>query len=62
MWCQHFHINFLILNFCFFGIMGMYEDSSGASATQAEKEEVDSRSKYVGNVRFYTFLRPFCTN
>ena len=33
--------------------MGMYEDSSGASATQAEKEEVDSRSIYVGNVRFY---------
>lgn len=31
--------------------MGMYEDSSGSSATQAEKEEVDSRSIYVGNVR-----------
>ncbi|GFZ15143.1 polyadenylate-binding protein 1 [Actinidia rufa] len=28
--------------------MGMYEDSSGTSATQAEKEEVDSRSIYVG--------------
>ena len=33
--------------------MDMYEDSSGTSATQAEKEEVDSRSIYVGNVRFY---------
>ncbi|KAE9465082.1 hypothetical protein C3L33_03020, partial [Rhododendron williamsianum] len=32
--------------------MGMYEDSSGASATQAEKEEVDSRSIYVGNVDY----------
>lgn len=31
--------------------MHMYEDSSSASATQAEKEEVDSRSIYVGNVR-----------
>lgn len=31
--------------------MGMYEDSSGGSATQAEKEEVDARSIYVGNVR-----------
>lgn len=31
--------------------MCMHEDSSGASATQAEKEEVDSRSIYVGNVR-----------
>ncbi|PSR93283.1 Polyadenylate-binding protein [Actinidia chinensis var. chinensis] len=32
--------------------MGMYEDSSGTSATQAEKEEVDSRSIYVGNVDY----------
>ncbi|MBA0578293.1 hypothetical protein Gohar_014714, partial [Gossypium harknessii] len=30
--------------------MGAVQDSSGASATQAEKEEVDSRSIYVGNV------------
>lgn len=29
----------------------MCADSAGASATQAEKEEVDSRSIYVGNVR-----------
>ena len=29
----------------------MHEDSSSASVTQAEKEEVDSRSIYVGNVR-----------
>ncbi|XP_059666893.1 polyadenylate-binding protein 1-like isoform X1 [Cornus florida] len=28
------------------------EDSPGASATQAEKEEVDSRSIYVGNVDY----------
>ncbi|PIN13988.1 Splicing factor RNPS1, SR protein superfamily [Handroanthus impetiginosus] len=28
------------------------EDSSGASTTQAEKEEVDSRSIYVGNVDY----------
>lgn len=28
------------------------DDSSGSAATQAEKEEVDSRSIYVGNVRF----------
>ncbi|KAH7854230.1 hypothetical protein Vadar_011536 [Vaccinium darrowii] len=27
-------------------------DSSGGSATQAEKEEVDSRSIYVGNVDY----------
>ncbi|KAF3953491.1 hypothetical protein CMV_021079 [Castanea mollissima] len=30
----------------------MYEDSSGSSATQAEKEEVDARSIYVGNVDY----------
>lgn len=30
----------------------MYQDSSSAAVTQAEKEEVDSRSIYVGNVRF----------
>lgn len=30
----------------------MFIESSGPSATQAEKEEVDSRSIYVGNVRF----------
>lgn len=35
----------------FFVFMHIYEDSSSASATQAEKEEVDSRSIYVGNVR-----------
>ncbi|KAK6135562.1 hypothetical protein DH2020_030670 [Rehmannia glutinosa] len=29
-----------------------HEDSSGASATQAEKEEVDARSIYVGNVDY----------
>ncbi|XP_057482801.1 polyadenylate-binding protein 1-like [Actinidia eriantha] len=32
--------------------MGAVQDSSGASATQAEKEEVDSRSIYVGNVDY----------
>lgn len=32
--------------------MGAVQDSTGASASQAEKEEVDSRSIYVGNVRF----------
>ncbi|KAF7822430.1 polyadenylate-binding protein 1-like [Senna tora] len=31
--------------------MGAVQDSSGSSASQAEKEEVDSRSIYVGNVR-----------
>ena len=31
----------------------MYKDTSSGSATQAEKEEVDLRSIYVGNVRFY---------
>lgn len=36
------------------------EDSSGTSATQAEKEEVDSRSIYVGNVRFYDPLSLLC--
>lgn len=35
--------------------MDMYEDSPSGSATMAEKEEVDSRSIYVGNVS-YTFL------
>lgn len=35
----------------------MFIDSSSSSATQAEKEEVDSRSIYVGNVRFYCPLR-----
>lgn len=29
----------------------MNEDPSGGSASQAEKEEVDARSIYVGNVR-----------
>jgi polyadenylate-binding protein 2 len=33
-------------------VQGMYEDPSGATATQAEKEEVDSRSIYVGNVDY----------
>ncbi|XVF49469.1 hypothetical protein PTKIN_Ptkin04bG0015200 [Pterospermum kingtungense] len=32
--------------------MGAVQDPSGASATQAEKEEVDSRSIYVGNVDY----------
>lgn len=32
--------------------MGAVQDSSGSSATQAEKEEVDSRSIYVGNVDY----------
>uniref|UniRef100_A0A6N2KYD8 RRM domain-containing protein n=1 Tax=Salix viminalis TaxID=40686 RepID=A0A6N2KYD8_SALVM len=32
--------------------MGAVQDSSGASATQAEKEEVDARSIYVGNVDY----------
>ncbi|RDY00105.1 Polyadenylate-binding protein 3 [Mucuna pruriens] len=32
--------------------MGAVQDSSGPSATQAEKEEVDARSIYVGNVDY----------
>jgi len=32
--------------------MGAVQDSSGTSATQAEKEEVDARSIYVGNVDY----------
>ncbi|KAK4433549.1 Polyadenylate-binding protein 1 [Sesamum alatum] len=32
--------------------MGGTQDSTGASASQAEKEEVDSRSIYVGNVDY----------
>ncbi|KAK4572453.1 hypothetical protein ACB098_12G103700 [Castanea mollissima] len=32
--------------------MGAVQDSSGSSATQAEKEEVDARSIYVGNVDY----------
>ncbi|XP_025014094.2 polyadenylate-binding protein 1 isoform X2 [Ricinus communis] len=32
--------------------MGAVQDSSSGSATQAEKEEVDSRSVYVGNVDY----------
>ncbi|XP_022771398.1 polyadenylate-binding protein 1-like [Durio zibethinus] len=32
--------------------MGAIQDSSSASANQAEKEEVDSRSIYVGNVDY----------
>ncbi|XVF08549.1 hypothetical protein REPUB_Repub07fG0012700 [Reevesia pubescens] len=32
--------------------MGAVQDSSSASPTQAEKEEVDSRSIYVGNVDY----------
>ncbi|KAK4845375.1 hypothetical protein QYF36_004258 [Acer negundo] len=32
--------------------MGAVQDSSGGSATQAEKEEVDARSIYVGNVDY----------
>lgn len=34
----------------------MFEDSSSTSATQAEKEEVDARSIYVGNVRVLTLF------
>jgi hypothetical protein len=42
---------------CSLVLLDMCEDSPGASATQAEKEEVDSRSIYVGNVRvYYPFL------
>lgn len=48
-----FLINWFGFTFIF---LDAYEDSSGASATQAEKEEVDSRSIYVGNVRF---INPF---
>ncbi|CAA0836667.1 Polyadenylate-binding protein 1 [Striga hermonthica] len=32
--------------------MGATQDAGGSSATQAEKEEVDSRSIYVGNVDY----------
>ncbi|XP_038683323.1 polyadenylate-binding protein 1-like isoform X2 [Tripterygium wilfordii] len=32
--------------------MGAVQDSSSTSATQAEKEEVDARSVYVGNVDY----------
>ncbi|KAK2988931.1 hypothetical protein RJ640_026199 [Escallonia rubra] len=32
--------------------MGSVQDSSGASASQAEKEEADARSIYVGNVDY----------
>ncbi|XP_061337495.1 polyadenylate-binding protein 1 isoform X2 [Gastrolobium bilobum] len=32
--------------------MGAVQDSSGSSASQAEKEEVDARSIYVGNVDY----------
>ncbi|KAH1037028.1 hypothetical protein AAZX31_20G185300 [Glycine max] len=32
--------------------MGAVQDSSGTSATQVEKEEVDARSIYVGNVDY----------
>lgn len=31
-------------------------DASGGSASQAEKEEADARSIYVGNVRFTSFI------
>lgn len=34
-----------------FSPLYLFEDSPSGSATQAEKEEVDSRSIYVGNVR-----------
>ncbi|CBI26591.3 unnamed protein product, partial [Vitis vinifera] len=37
--------------------MGAVQDSSSASATQAEKEEVDSRSIYVGNMPIVDSLR-----
>lgn len=39
--------------FCFWCLL---EDSTLATATQAEKEEVDSRSIYVGNVSFLSFF------
>lgn len=32
----------------------MLEDSAGSSAAQAEKEEADSRSIYVGNVSSFS--------
>lgn len=38
----------------------MLKDSSDGSVTQAEKEEVDSRSIYVGNVRIFDIELPFC--
>lgn len=46
----HYQLKFWSISehnpFCF----GVCEDSSSTSATMAEKEEVDSRSIYVGNV------------
>ncbi|KAM1031798.1 hypothetical protein ACFX2J_035368 [Malus domestica] len=37
--------------------MGTVQDSRSGSASQAEKEEVDSRSIYVGNVDYHVLLR-----
>ncbi|TQD95965.1 hypothetical protein C1H46_018452 [Malus baccata] len=37
--------------------MGTVQDSRSGSASQAEKEEVDSRSFYVGNVDYHVLLR-----
>ncbi|KAM2618679.1 hypothetical protein TB1_034927 [Malus domestica] len=37
--------------------MGTVQDSRSGSAYQAEKEEVDSRSIYVGNVDYHVLLR-----
>ena len=48
-----FPVSLFVVTFFF---LDVYEDSSSASATQEEKEEVDSRSIYVGNVRF---INPF---
>ena len=45
----------------------MCKDSSSAAPTQAEKEEIDSRSIYVGNVSvfsqldlYYLYAHVFC--
>lgn len=40
-----------ILPNCFISVLIVIEDPNGGSASQAEKEEVDARSIYVGNVR-----------
>ena len=57
------NVSFIVTKLtCSFVPLDMCEDSPGASATQAEKEEVDSRSIYVGNVRVcYPFLSLFVT-
>lgn len=42
----------LVINNVLFLFFVFLEDPNGTSASQAEKEEVDSRSIYVGNVSF----------